>query len=202
MHEGEAALAASRLPSIDFDALLEVNPDIRGWLLCEDTAINYPVVQGEDNSFYLKRLIDGTQNKAGCLFIDYENIPFTDRNTIVYGHNLLDGSMLSELTQYQEQAYYDAHPDMLLVTPDGGYIVEVFAGFVASPTEAGSDTSPWLIQWEDDATYSAWLKATAERSLFQTDVTPEAGDQVLTLSTCINNGADRFIVMGKLTPTT
>ncbi|MDL2238107.1 class B sortase, partial [Christensenellaceae bacterium OttesenSCG-928-K19] len=192
--------AGSRLPSIDFDALLEVNLDIRAWLVCEGTGISYPVAQAEDNSYYLKRLYDGARNKAGCLFIDYENAPFTDKNTIIYGHNLLDGSMFSELIGYQEQDYYDAHPDMLLATPNGGYIVEVFAAFVASPGEAGTDTSPWRISWEDDAAYSAWLEAAAERSLVETDVTVGAGDQVLTLSTCIKNGRDRFIVMGRLVP--
>jgi SrtB family sortase len=194
---------ALRLPDIDFDSLLEINPDVRAWLLCEDTAINYPVAQGADNDYYLKHLYDGTVNKSGCLFVDYENAKdFSDRNTIIYGHNLLDGSMFSELTQYQEQAYYDAHPDMLLVTPDGGFIVEVFAAFVASPNEPGSDTSPWLIRWEDDAEYAAWLTAMRERSLCQTDVAVSKTDRVLTLSTCINNGRDRFIVMGKLVPAT
>lgn len=192
--------ADSRLPSIDFEALLEINPDIRAWLVCEDTGISYPVAQAGDNSYYLKRLYDGTRSKAGCLFIDYENAPFSDKNTIIYGHNLLDGSMFSELTGYQEQDYFDAHPDMLLATPDGGYIVEVFAAFVASPDEAGTGTSPWLISWEDDGAYSEWLAAAQEHSLVETGVSVDATDQVLTLSTCINNGRDRFIVMGKLVP--
>jgi SrtB family sortase len=121
----------------------------------EDTAINYPVTQGADNDYYLKRLYDGTANKSGCLFVDYENAKdFSDRNTIIYGHNLLDGSMLSELTQYQEQAYYDAHPDMLLATSDGDFIVEVFAAFVASPNEPGSDASPWITAWESEDGYT------------------------------------------------
>ena len=196
----DGALAPSRLPAVDFDSLLEVNPDIRAWLVCEGTGINYPVTQAEDNSYYLKRLYDGTRNKAGCLFIDYENEPFNDRNTIIYGHNLLDGSMFSKLAGYREQAYFDAHPDILLVTPDGGYIVEVFAAFVAKPGEAGSDTSPWLISWEDDAVFAAWLESVQGRSLVQTGVSLEPDDQVLTLSTCVNNGRDRFLVMGKLVP--
>ena len=198
--DGAAPAAPSRLPVVDFDTLLETNPDIRAWLVCEDTGINYPVAQAEDNSYYLKRLYDGTRNKAGCLFIDYENDPFTDRNTIIYGHNLLDGSMFSELIGYQEQAYFDAHPDLLMATSDGGYIVEVFAAFVASPGEAGGSTSPWLISWEDDAAYSAWLESMQSRALVQTNVSVNTSDQILTLSTCINNGRDRFLVMGKLVP--
>ncbi|MDL2324403.1 class B sortase [Ruminococcaceae bacterium OttesenSCG-928-A16] len=188
----------SRLPRIDFDALLDVNPDIRAWLLCEDTAISYPVVQGEDNDHYLKHLFDGTQNKAGCLFIDYENEPFTDKNTIVYGHNMLDGAMFAGLPDYGEQGYYDVHPDMLLVTPDGGHVVELFAAFVASPNESGAETSPWNIAWETESDYAEWLSSMQGRSLFQSDVELSDTDRVLTLSTCINNGRDRFVVMGRL----
>jgi SrtB family sortase len=201
--ESEAApdvgAATSRLPSVDFDALAEVNPDIRAWLLCEDTAINYPIVQGEDNDYYLRRLYDGTSNKSGCLFADYENAgDFSNRNTIIYGHNMLDGAMFSSLTQYQDGAYYEAHPEMLLATPDGNYVIELFAAFVASPAESGTDTSPWELAWESDTDYTAWQAAMQGRSLFQSDVTLSKTDRVLTLSTCINSGRDRFIVMGKL----
>ncbi|MDL2252778.1 class B sortase [Ruminococcaceae bacterium OttesenSCG-928-I18] len=198
--EGEAENTASRLlPAVDFDALWELNPDMRAWIVCEDTAINYPVAQSEDNSYYLKRLFDGTVNNSGCLFVDYENAgDFSDRNTIIYGHNMRDGSMLSELTQYQAQAYFDEHPDMLLVTPDGGYVVELFSAFIVSPDESGSDTSPWRLAWETDADYTEWLTAMQGRSVFQIDAELSKADRVLTLSTCINNGRDRFVVMGRL----
>ena len=68
---------------------------------------------------------------------------FSDNNTIIYGHNMRDGSMFSTLVEYKAQAYYDEHPEMYLVTPEGGYVVEVFSAFVASPEESGSETSPW-----------------------------------------------------------
>ena len=187
------------LPTVDFDALRETGPDIIGWLTLPDTAINYPVTQTDDNEYYLHHLYDGTYNKTGCLFADYENQEdFSDRNTIIYGHNMRDGSMFATLNEYDEQSYYDGHPQMYLVTPDGGYVVEIFTAFVAKPSESGSDTSPWRLSFKDDGAYTTWLSEMAGRSVIETDVTVTSSDKVLTLSTCTPGGASRFIVMGKL----
>ena len=188
------------LPSVDFEILQENGPDIIAWLTLPDTAVNYPVTQAEDNDYYLRHLYDGTYNKAGCLFADYENKKdFSDRNTIIYGHNMRDGSMFASLNEYKEQSYYDSHPQMYLVTPDGGYLCDIFAAFEAKPKESGSDTSPWRMEWKDDGAYTTWLSAMADRSVVETDVTVTSSDKLLTLSTCTPGGASRFIVMGKLT---
>lgn len=187
------------LPTVDFDALRENGPDIIGWLTLPDTAINYPVTQTEDNEYYLHHLYDGTYNKTGCLFADYENKEdFSDRNTIIYGHNMRDGSMFATLNEYNEQSYFDGHPQMYLATPGGGYVVEIFTAFVAKPSESGSDTSPWRLSFKDDGAYTTWLSEMAGRSVIETDVTVTSSDKVLTLSTCTPGGASRFIVMGKL----
>lgn len=133
---------------VDFEALWETGPDIIGWLNLPDTAVNYPVTQTDDNEYYLHHLYDGTYNKMGCLFADYENqADFSDRNTIIYGHNMRDGSIFATLNEYDEQSYFDEHPQMYLVTPDGGFICEIFTAFVASPGESGSDTSPCSLSW-------------------------------------------------------
>lgn len=187
------------LPTVDFEALRETGPDIIGWLTLPDTAINYPVTQTDDNEYYLHHLYDGTYNKVGCLFADYENqADFSDRNIIIYGHNMRDGSMFATLNEYDEQRYYDGHPQMYLVTPDGGYIMEIFTAFAAKPAESGSDISPWRLTWKNDGAYTTWLSEMAKRSVVETGVTVTSSDKVLTLSTCTPGGASRFIVMGKL----
>lgn len=187
------------LPVVDFEALRESGPDIIGWLNLPDTAINYPVTRTGDNEYYLHHLYDGTYNKVGCLFVDYENnADYSDRNTIIYGHNMRDGSMFATLNEYDTQSYFDKHPQMYLVTPDGGYVMEVFSAFEAKPAESGSDTSPWRLSWKDDGTYTTWLSEMAGRSVIETDVTVTSSDKVLTLSTCTPGGKSRFIVMGKL----
>ena len=187
------------LPVVDFEALRETGPDIIGWLTLPDTAINYPVTQTDDNEYYLHHLYDGTYNKVGCLFADYENqADFSDRNTIIYGHNMRDGSMFAALNEYDTQSYFDGHPQMYLITPDGGYVMEVFSAFEAKPAESGSDTAPWRLSWKDDGAYTTWLSEMAGRSVIETDVTVTSSDKVLTLSTCTPGGKSRFIIMGKL----
>ena len=187
------------LPVVDFEALKKNGPDIIGWITLPDSAINYPVTQTDNNEYYLRHLYDGTYNKAGCLFADYENqADFSDRNTIIYGHNMRDGSMFAVLNQYDGQPYFDTHRQMYLVTPTGGYVMEIFSAFAAKPAESGSDTSPWRLNWKDDGAYTTWLRAMAERSVVETDVSVTSSDKVLTLSTCTPGGASRFIVMGKL----
>ena len=199
----ETGASSISLPTVDFESLLAQGPDVKAWLELPGTVIQYPVTQGEDNSYYLKHLYDGTANKVGCLFIDYENAEdFSDNNTIIYGHNMRDGSMFSTLVEYKAQAYYDEHPEMYLVTPEGGYVAEVFSAFVASPEESGSETSPWALEWKDSGAYTTWLSAMQERSVIETGVSVTSSDKVLTLSTCTNGGADRFIVMGRLVAVT
>ena len=124
------ALNPSARPAIDFGALAAVNGDLAGWLRIEETAVDYPLVQGADNDHYLNHLFDGTANKSGAIFIDSRNDRnFEDQNTLIYGHHMRDGSMFASLVNYKEQAYYDEYPVMLLFTPGGNYLVEFFAGY-------------------------------------------------------------------------
>ena len=188
------------LPAVDFAALRGTNADIIAWLYQADTAINYPVMQTDNNDYYLSHLFDGTYSKVGALFADFENKPdFSDRNTVIYGHNMRDGSMFASLNNYSDQLYYGEHTELCLVVPDGGYIVEIFSAFSASPSESGSDTSPWRLDFRDDGAYSSWLSAIMERSVIQTGTSVTGSDKVLTLSTCAPGGETRFVVMGKLT---
>jgi len=190
---------AAGLPRVDFAALREKCPDVAAWLTLPDTVIHYPVARADDNEYYLTHLYDGTANKAGCLFIDCGNsAAFTDKNTVIYGHNMRDGSMFAALKEYTSQEYFNAHPRMYLVTPEGGWYVELFAAFTASPGEFGADTSPWALSFQDEAAYAAWLDAMVGRSLVQSGVSPDSSGRALTLSTCTDDGDDRFIVMGRL----
>ena len=83
---------------VDFEGLKAQNPDVVAWIQIPALDISYPVVQGKDNSYYLHHMFDGKENKNGSIFIDYHNQPeFTDSNTIVYGHNMKNGSMFGTL---------------------------------------------------------------------------------------------------------
>mgnify|MGYP002627349795 CR=1 FL=1 len=105
--------------NVDFDNLLEQCKDIVGWIYCEDTVINYPMVRGNDNDYYLHRFIDGTYNGGGTLFMDFKcNRDFSDPNSIIYGHHMNDGSMFASLKKYQtDPEYYSKHPTLYVNTP-------------------------------------------------------------------------------------
>ncbi len=94
------------LPKIDFDGLRAINEDIVAWIQIPGIGVDYPVVQGKDNEHYLHYTFDGKANKAGSIFLDYRNrADFTDRKVILYGHNMKDGSMFSNLKKYQDASF-------------------------------------------------------------------------------------------------
>lgn len=182
-------------PAVDFAALEEINPDIVAWILCEGTAINYPVVRGQDNSYYLTHLFDGTTNSAGSIFLDYRCAPdFSDISSTIYGHHMKDGSMFSAITEYRTQEYYDAHPQLLLLTPTENYVIEVFSAYV---TDVHSDA--WTRTFASDADYAGWIAQTKALSCFESDVTPTVEERIVTLSTCTYEFENaRFVLVGVL----
>jgi len=185
------------LPTVNFDALYEINPSVVAWLLLPDTPINYPVVQGGDNVHYLHHLFDGTRSNVGTLFVDTYNPPgFVDRNTIIYGHDLQDGSMFATLGRYSSQDFFDAHPWVFLLTPQGNYVIKLFAGYV---TDVGG--SSWRLWFADDSEFEAWIDERRSRSDFMSHVEVGPSDQVVTLSTCsLAFYNARYVVVGRLMP--
>lgn len=193
VQQTETPQAQSGLPSVDFAALSLINPDIVGWLYCEGTQINYPVVQGGDDEYYLDHLFDGTQNANGCLFLDSRvDASFSSVHSIIYGHHMRSGAMFAALDGYKRQSFYNAHPAMLLITPDATYEVRLFAAYVADPSE-----DAWEVSFANDREIQAWIDAATARSTFTSDVKPTPGDRLLTLSTCSYEFGDaRFVVVG------
>ena len=182
-------------PTIDFDALRSINPDCVGWIHIPDTGISYPVVQGSDNSHYLKHLFDGKWNSSGCIFMDCRvDAALSDRHSIIYGHHMKNGTMFSGLTKYKKQDYFEEHPTGLLITPECTYRIEFFAGYVA-----GVDEAAWKVRFQSDEEYEMWLKEAREKSWIASPLSPAVTDRVLTLSTCsyeFDNA--RFVLLGVL----
>lgn len=185
-------------PAVDFQALAEINPDIVAWIYIPGTDISYPVVQGRDNDYYLYHMFDGGYNRAGCVFLDVNVAPdFSARNSVLHGHNLLNGTMFAGLLDYRDQSFYDAHPEALLLTPDGNYRVALFSGYLCGITGDAWD-AVFL-----DGEYPLWLARIAGKSCFRTSVVPTVSDRVLTLSTCSYEFSDaRFVLHGILIPGT
>ena len=181
--------------TIDFDQLLAQYPNAVGWLYCEGTPINYPVMQSDDNDYYLRRLPDGTYNTAGSLFADYRCGKIGETNNyIIYGHNMDNGSMFAELLKYRTQDYYDKHKEMLIHTPDKKYKLEIFSGYVAS-VEDFCYTA--IGEYIDMGSLISYAKSC---SYFVSDTEVSSDDKIVLLSTCAYDFKNaRFVVFGKLT---
>ena len=181
--------------SMDFSGLKAINPDAAGWIWAYDDVINYPVVLGNDNDYYLTHLFNGKSNRLGSVFMDYRSKgDFSDRNTAVYGHNMKDGSMFSSLNKYKKQEYYEKFPEMLLYTPEGNYKLEFFAGILAS----GSDEFIRL-DFSDDEDFLSYTEEMKKKSTFKSDVSLEPGDRIVTLCTCSYDFHNaRYALFGKL----
>ncbi len=112
---------------VDFDTLCKINPDVVGWLYCEGTVINYPVLKGENNDTYLYHQYDGTYSPGGSIFMDYRcEDDFSDDYTVIYGHNMLADSMFNCLDYFRKEAYLRDHSRFFYLTPSGkNYCLEV-----------------------------------------------------------------------------
>lgn len=179
---------------VNFDYLHGINEDVAGWIYCEDTPISYPFVQSPDNDYYLYRLLDGTQNPSGSLFLDFRNqFDMSDWNSVIYGHNMGDGTMFACLNEYKKQEYYEAHPVMYLLTPQKQYKVELVAG-ILSRADASFYDFPVPEEKREDVV-RGWL----EDSTFETKAQIQPDDRFVTLSTCSYEFSDaRYVVIGVL----
>lgn len=181
--------------SIDFEELKNINEDIIGWIYCEDTVINYPILKGEDNSWYLKHDYNNNELKSGSIFIDSLNeSDFSDANTIIYGHNMKDGSMFHCLDEWSNQEFYDAHPYLWIITPTQDYKVVLFSGYTAK-----SRDESYNIYKQYGENFRGHIGIAASKSDFVNDVDFDDGSNCVMLSTCaydFNNA--RYVLFGKL----
>lgn len=178
-------------PEVDFQSLQSINDDVVAWIYLEDTHVNYPVVLGPDNDYYLNRLYNGKVNGAGSIFMDFRNKgDFSDRNNILYGHRMNNGTMFADISSYSNREFFDSHPYLLIVTPDAKYKAEVFSAYVANTTY-----NSWDTVFDGDDRYLAWLESIGGRSYFERSVELTADSRIVTLSTCTYEFENaRFVV--------
>ena len=185
----------NKLPiEIDFDVLKNKNKDIVAWIYSEETPINYPIAQSRDNDYYLRRLLDGTYNQSGTIFIDYKNNNnFEDYNTIIYGHNMKNDTMFGTLTNYKKQEYFNEHQNMYLFTENKTFKIELFAGYTTS-SESDIYNFPKSID-----SNKKLIKTAMEKSTFKSDVEVNSDDKIITLSTCSYDYENaRYVLLGVL----
>lgn len=179
---------------IDFTQLLSVNSDIVGWLRIRALDISYPVVQGKDNDYYLHWTFEKTDNFAGCLFVNSYNMgDFTDQNTIIYGHNMKNGSMFGKLKNFNDPEVFKKSRYFWIFTPDFIYQYRIFSASVVDKTGL-----TYQISFTDDEFDQFISRAYSNSVVDNQDVTVTKEDRIVTLSTCTGDDSTRFVVMGKL----
>lgn len=169
---------------IDWNSLLSRNSDVKAWIQIPDTNVNYPILQGETNDTYIHSDIDGNDFNAGSIFVASENQnPFVDINTVIYGHNMKNGSMFHDIKSYTDQEFADEHPYIYIYLPDGTVSeYKVVSAHIISETSVLYNTN--IVNIQDF--YQEMLKGND----ISVDFDANSNLPVITLSTCTSGGGE------------
>ncbi len=187
---------------IDFESLWAVNEDIYAWIEIPGTKINYPVAQKKMNdAYYLDHAIDGSKDKRGTLFTEslFNGKDFNDPVTVIYGHDMKNGSMFGRLQNYSKEAYFKEHDTVKVYMPEKTLTYKVFA---AAPFSGKHILYSW--DFEQENQFNNFIRTVrSTKSLlanFNDDVEVTSSDKVLILSTCLkSDNSKRYLVMAVLT---
>lgn len=180
---------------VDFAALKEINSDVVGWLEVPGTNVKYSVVKTSNNDYYLKHNFNKEYNSSGWIFADYNNkVDDTDKNLVIYGHNVKDNSMFGSLKNILNEEWYNNEDNynIKFITENSNELYKVFSVYKI-------EVEDYYIQTEfsSSKTFDNFVKTLKKRSIknFNEDVSAE--DNILTLSTCANNNKYRIVLHAK-----
>lgn len=181
----------------DYDKLKSINSDFIGWIYIPNTNVDYPMVQTEDNDYYLSHNFYKEDNGGGCIFIASEiEEPFKSaRNTIIHGHNMKDGSMFGSLVNFKDKEFFDNNKIIYIGTEDGVHKYEIFSAYWQKVND-----EPYQYGFESDEKYVEYLNELKQKSAYTRDTAEfTANDKIITLSTCsyeVNDG--RYLIHARL----
>ena len=180
--------------AVDFEGLLAKNPDTVGWISLPGLGISYPVVQGEDDEYYLHRTFEGEENSSGCIFLEsLSKTDLSDYNTFLFGHNMKNGTMFGSLKRYaNEEGLYAQAPDFFYYTPEASYRFRIYSYYITAP-----DSHTYYL-CENPEEYGDYVKMALEESVFDCGVDVDTAASTMTLATCSGTGRakKRFVVHG------
>lgn len=184
---------------VDFQKLKEENPDTVGWIRFDEPAvISYPIVKSSDNQEYLSLTFSRTPNKLGAIFMDKDNSSdFSDRNTIIYGHNMMVGEqMFTSLHNYNEEDFLRKHPYFYIYNLDN----KEMKFRIFSVGEIKSEEDNYRIDFPTEESVNQFLETCKNSSYYDVDVKLDAQSKIVTLSTCTdsNSAENRFVIQGVL----
>ena len=188
---------------IDFSALQEENPDIYAWIQIPGTCIDYPILcrQG-DNGYYLTHTYTGKKKKEGAIFTeDLNSLDFSDPNTVIYGHNMKNGSMFRELHKYKDRTFFEENPDVIIYTPQKMLQYHIFAAYTSDDSHILKSND-----FTDEDIFSNYLQKILDRKKNMSDNVSDdielgSESKLITLSTCTSNAEKRFLVQAVLKET-
>ena len=169
--------------------------DYRGWIKIDNTNINYPIVQGKDNSFYLDKDINKNYLSSGSIFMNYLNHGFNDENTVLFGHHMRNKTMFAQLKKYKEKEFFYGDNDIVIeVENDKVLKYKVFSAYVTDSKDNYIKTN-----FDDKDQYKEFLEDIKNKSQYKSDIDVNENDKIITLSTCSYEFNDaRMVVHGKL----
>lgn len=169
--------------------------DYRGWIKINNTNINYPIVQGKDNSFYLDKDINKNYLSSGSIFMNYLNNGFNDENTILFGHHMRNKTMFAQLEKYKEKEFFQNDNDIKIeVENDKVLTYKVFSVYVTDANDNYIKTN-----FDNKSEYKEFLDKIKNKSIYKSDINVDENDKIITLSTCSYEFNDaRMVIHGKL----
>lgn len=181
--------------TVDFNKLKEQNNETIAWLKINNTNIEYPVVKGTNNSFYLNHSFDKSKNSAGWIFADYKNkFDNTDKNIVIYGHNMRDGSMFGSMLNILDAKWYEneENTNITLYTENEKCIYKVFSIYKIESEDYYIKT-----EFSDDNNFEQFVNTIKKRSIKEFNIDVSKDDNILTVSTCANNNKYRVVLHAK-----
>lgn len=186
---------------IDFEALRQQNPDVYAWITVPGTPIDYPILQrADDNSYYLNHTIDYEEKVEGAIFTEnYNSTDFEDANTVIYGHDMKNGTMFRSLLDYQDREFFEKNKQIIIYTPDAIRHYEIFAAYPY-------DNRHILLSFDfsDKSVYRQYLDNVFSirdmNACIDNSVEADTDDKIITLSTCYGTQRHmRYLVQAVLT---
>ncbi|GFI62503.1 hypothetical protein IMSAG049_01687 [Clostridiales bacterium] len=183
------------LVSIDLPALREVSEDVIGWIAIPGTEVFYPLMRAEDNSYYLNHTWNGAASSVGSIFLEYRNpSDLSGFNSIIYGHQMMNGSMFGGLSKFVDEDYLKEHPLIYIVTDNGVQQYDIFAA-----SEVGVQSVIYKANISKEESRQEMIDFSVANSVVDTGIVPSIDGHIITLSTCTGRGYDtRWIVQGVL----
>lgn len=206
----EETLEEPEIPAVvvDFDYLWSENEDIVAWISIPDTDIDYPILQADDNDYYLNRNLDGSKGRPACIFLDcYNDCKFNDDLSVVYGHNMRNGTMFGKLKEFQDANYFNEHRNLNLYLPNETknyqiVIASVFSDdyLFADDLTLGQD-GRYIFQGMKENEASLFVeklrKYGDKKANYVADYEVKEQDKLLVLSTCCRDTSKRLLIVCK-----